>query len=177
MTHTHLPNLGGTVGRILTRAADEARPRGSTDGGKGRPDASGMTRTTTRPSTAMIETLPMFDAPDERSQTSPSSARLDEHGTAEDAPLKRAESGLPAVLDVETAGRLLGLGRSAAYQLVKDGAWPSPVLRLGRRWRVLTAPLLALLEIEGAETSAVDATLRPSPTVPATSWRDRSEQR
>jgi predicted DNA-binding transcriptional regulator AlpA len=52
---------------------------------------------------------------------------------------------LPPVLDVPTAGRLLGLGRSAAYDLVLAGAWPTPVLRLGRRLRIPTAPLLELL--------------------------------
>jgi len=84
---------------------------------------------------------------------------------------------LPPVLDVETAGRLLGLGRSAAYELVKAGAWPTPVLRLGRRWRVLTAPLLALLEIDGLQSSAVDGRLHPSPTAPAIFRHDQGDQR
>ena len=84
---------------------------------------------------------------------------------------------LPAVIDVETAGRLLGLGRSAAYQLVKDGGWPTPVLRLGRRWRVLTAPLLALLGIDGLEPSAAGATLQASPTAPAIFRHDQGDQR
>jgi hypothetical protein len=84
---------------------------------------------------------------------------------------------LPAVIDVETAGRLLGLGRSAAYQLVKDGGWPTPVLRLGRRWRVLTAPLLALLGIDGFEPSPAGATLPASPTAPAIFRHDQGDQR
>jgi len=83
---------------------------------------------------------------------------------------------LPAVIDVETAGRLLGLGRSAAYQLVKDGAWPTPVLRLGRRWRVLTAPLLALLGLDALEPSAAGVTLGPSPTAPAIFRHNQGDQ-
>ncbi len=54
---------------------------------------------------------------------------------------------LPAVVDVERAAQLLGIGRTAAYQLVRSGRWPTPVLRVGRQLRVPTAPLLALLGI------------------------------
>jgi len=78
---------------------------------------------------------------------------------------------LPPVLDVPTAGRLLGLGRSAAYELVLAGAWPTPVLRLGRRLRIPTAPLLALLGLstdslaDGAATQC-GATIDGSPTAP-----------
>jgi predicted DNA-binding transcriptional regulator AlpA len=49
---------------------------------------------------------------------------------------------LPAVLDVPTAGRLLGLGRADAYELARRGEFPAPVLRLGRQLGVPTAPLL-----------------------------------
>lgn len=123
-----------------------------------------------RPGIGAIETLPMFDVPDE------SLPRV-VAGQRETADVEEGKSVLPAVLDVETAGRLLGLGRSAAYQLVKDGAWPSPVLRLGRRWRVPTAPLLALLNIEAVEPSAVGATLRRSLTTPAIFRHDEGDQR
>jgi len=88
----------------------------------------------------------------------------------------RNATALPPVIDVETAGRLLGLGRSAAYQLVKDGAWPTPVLRLGRRWRVMTAPLLALLGIDGLEPSSAGATLQTSPTAPAIFRHNQGDQ-
>ena len=81
---------------------------------------------------------------------------------------------LPPVLDVPTAGRLLGLGRSAAYDLVLAGMWPTPVLRLGRRLRIPTAPLLALLGLpqitdgRGAVPQC-DENLDGSPTGPAVS--------
>jgi len=52
---------------------------------------------------------------------------------------------LPPVIDLPTAARVLGIGRTAAYSLVRSGEWPSPVLRLGGTIRVPTAPLLALI--------------------------------
>ena len=78
---------------------------------------------------------------------------------------------LPPVLDVTTAGRLLGLGRSAAYELVLAGRWPTPVLRLGRRVRIPTAPLLALLGLStdslgGIAASQCGDSLDGSPTAP-----------
>lgn len=57
---------------------------------------------------------------------------------------------LPAVVDVPTAARALGVGRSAAYELVRLGAWPTPILRLGRSIRVPSAPLLELLGLSAA---------------------------
>ena len=54
---------------------------------------------------------------------------------------------LPPVVDLSTAASALGLGRSAAYELVRAGKWPTPILRLGRAIRVPTAPLLVLLGV------------------------------
>lgn len=59
---------------------------------------------------------------------------------------------LPAVVDLPTAARVLGLGRSAAYELVRLGEWPTPVLRLGRLIRVPSAPLLELLGLASPQT-------------------------
>jgi predicted DNA-binding transcriptional regulator AlpA len=61
---------------------------------------------------------------------------------------------LPATVDLPTAARALGLGRSAAYELVRTGAWPTPVLRLGRLIKIPSAPLAALLGLEMAATSS-----------------------
>jgi excisionase family DNA binding protein len=55
---------------------------------------------------------------------------------------------LPTALDVETAARLLGVGRTCAYELVRTGRWPTPVLRVGRAVRIPTAPLLATLGLQ-----------------------------
>ncbi|MER8004950.1 helix-turn-helix domain-containing protein [Streptomyces sp. NPDC094149] len=54
---------------------------------------------------------------------------------------------LPASIDVETAGRALGLGRTTAYTLTKNGEFPCTVIRAGRSYRVVTADLLRLLHI------------------------------
>jgi predicted DNA-binding transcriptional regulator AlpA len=52
---------------------------------------------------------------------------------------------LPVAVDLPTAARLLGIGRTSAYELVRTGRWPTPVIRAGRLIRVPTAPLLAAL--------------------------------
>jgi hypothetical protein len=52
---------------------------------------------------------------------------------------------LPAAIDIGTAAEVLGIGRSAAYELVRCGKWPTPVLRLGKLIRIPTRPLLELL--------------------------------
>ena len=51
--------------------------------------------------------------------------------------------GLPALLRVEQACRLLGISRSAGYRAATTG--DLPILRLGRRIYIPTARLLALL--------------------------------
>lgn len=53
---------------------------------------------------------------------------------------------LPALLDVPEAGRVLGIGRSLAYELVRDGKWPTTVLRVGKLIKIPSAPLLRLIE-------------------------------
>lgn len=57
----------------------------------------------------------------------------------------RTLADLPPVLDLATAARLLGIGRTTAYQLVRADAWPTRVLRLGRQIRIPTAQLLELV--------------------------------
>ncbi len=59
---------------------------------------------------------------------------------------------LPAVIDLPTAAEILSIGRTAAYELVRAGTWPTPVLRLGRLIRIPSAPLLALLELPPRRT-------------------------
>ncbi|MEV6907992.1 DNA-binding protein [Amycolatopsis sp. NPDC051071] len=60
----------------------------------------------------------------------------------------------PATVDVVTAGRPLGLGRNGAYDAVKAGDFPVRVLKIGSRYRVVTAELVALLEARSAPESA-----------------------
>ncbi len=64
---------------------------------------------------------------------------------------------LPAVVDMTTAAEVLGVGRSCAYELVRTGDWPTPVLRFGRLIRVPTAPLLELLGVDSPFSSGVHA--------------------
>ena len=64
-------------------------------------------------------------------------------------------AGLPAVTDLVTAGRALGLGRTKAYDLARTGQFPCPVIRAGKAWLVPTAGLLALLGLPVPGTSAI----------------------
>ncbi len=57
---------------------------------------------------------------------------------------------LPAVVDVTTAARALGLGRSTAYDLARRGEFPCRVLHIGSSYRVPTAELLRVLGIDPA---------------------------
>ncbi|WP_273944690.1 helix-turn-helix domain-containing protein [Kutzneria chonburiensis] len=51
-----------------------------------------------------------------------------------------------------TAARALGLGRTTAYALARDGAFPCRVMRVGAVYRVPTADLLAVLGLHPACT-------------------------
>jgi excisionase family DNA binding protein len=55
---------------------------------------------------------------------------------------------LPAVVDLETAARALGIGRTKAYELAKHGEFPCRLRRIGNTYRVPTAELLRYLGIE-----------------------------
>jgi excisionase family DNA binding protein len=52
---------------------------------------------------------------------------------------------MPVMLDVPEAARLLGVGRTLAYDLIRAGRWPTPVIRVGRLIRVPSGPILELL--------------------------------
>ena len=51
----------------------------------------------------------------------------------------------PVVVDLVTAGRWLGIGRTTAYRLAERDEFPAPVLRIGHSYRVPTVSLLTLL--------------------------------
>jgi hypothetical protein len=63
---------------------------------------------------------------------------------------------LPPVLDLVQAAAMLGLGRTAAYKLVAEQRWPTPVLRLGRLIKIPTQPLLDLLRGTWPQPTGVD---------------------
>ena len=54
---------------------------------------------------------------------------------------------LGATTDVETAGAVLGIGRTKAYELARTGAFPITLIRAGRRYVVPVPALLALLGV------------------------------
>ncbi|MEU6234174.1 hypothetical protein [Kitasatospora sp. NPDC047058] len=64
---------------------------------------------------------------------------------------------LPVAIDLDTANRAIGLGRSKGYELASLGDYPCRVLRLGKKYRVITADLLRLLGIEDAAGGNVAA--------------------
>jgi hypothetical protein len=56
-------------------------------------------------------------------------------------------AGLPPTVKVETAARLMGIGRSLAYELVRRDEFPCTVLHVGNRYIIPTASLLRVLDI------------------------------
>ena len=52
---------------------------------------------------------------------------------------------LPVAVDLVTAGRAFGVGRTKAHELARAGEFPVPVLRLGNTYRVTRADLLRAL--------------------------------
>lgn len=67
------------------------------------------------------------------------------------------ETQLSPTLTVAEAAEMLGVGRSAAYELIRTGKFPVEPLRLGRRYRIPTAKLLTVLGISETSTEAGDA--------------------
>lgn len=57
---------------------------------------------------------------------------------------------LPPTIDVVTAGRAFGINRDTAYKLARSGAFPCEVIQAGRRYRVVTADLLRVLQVPAA---------------------------
>lgn len=62
---------------------------------------------------------------------------------------------LPASIDIVTAGRALGLGRTTAYALARSGDFPVAVIKAGGVYRVSTARLLHVLQITPENTEGV----------------------
>jgi hypothetical protein len=61
--------------------------------------------------------------------------------------------GLPVSVELwPTAARAFGMGRTQAYELAKRGEFPTPVLRLGSRYRVTRADLLRKLGVTEEES-------------------------
>lgn len=55
---------------------------------------------------------------------------------------------LPPLVDLPTAAKVLGIGRGLAYELVREGTWPTPVVRMGKLIRIPTSCLQRVLDGE-----------------------------
>jgi predicted DNA-binding transcriptional regulator AlpA len=79
---------------------------------------------------------------------------------------------LPVVMDLQTAGRAFGLGRTITYELMRRGEFPCPVLRLGRSYRVLKADVMRMVGVSPesavaqAEAPEDPAAAAPPPSAP-----------
>jgi excisionase family DNA binding protein len=67
-------------------------------------------------------------------------------------PDHRRPVGLPALLSVSQAARLLGVGRSTLYNGVRSGVSDVQVVRVGKQWRVPRVAVERLLD--GRQPSA-----------------------
>lgn len=66
---------------------------------------------------------------------------------------------LPVTVDVLTAAKALGIGRTLAHDLIRRDQFPCRVLRIGTRYRVPTSGprgLLAACGVEPQETGAAE---------------------
>lgn len=57
--------------------------------------------------------------------------------------------GWPATVGPPAAARALGISRSYAYELIRRGELPAKVIMVGRKARVSTASILAVLGPDG----------------------------
>jgi hypothetical protein len=57
---------------------------------------------------------------------------------------------LPTVIDLTTAARALGIGRTKAYQLAQTDQFPCRIIRVGTSYHIPTADLLHILGITPA---------------------------
>ena len=62
-----------------------------------------------------------------------------------------------ATVDLMTAARALGLGRTKAYELARRDEFPCRVIRIGDTYRIHTAGLLELLGVTAEERPAAVA--------------------
>ena len=63
---------------------------------------------------------------------------------------------LPGSVDLATAGRALGIGRTKAFELARAGEFPCKVLPVGRKYRVPRTALLAALDIKPTASAIQD---------------------
>ena len=75
-------------------------------------------------------------------------------------PITIAQLRTRATVDLMTAARALGLGRTKAYELARRDEFPCRLIRIGGIYRVPTAGLLELLGVSAEEPRAAAETVR-----------------
>lgn len=63
---------------------------------------------------------------------------------------------MPVTVDISTAARALGLGRSTAYELARRNEFPCRLLHVGSSYRVPTADLLRVLGLDFTELAITE---------------------
>ncbi|MER7859176.1 helix-turn-helix domain-containing protein [Amycolatopsis japonica] len=78
------------------------------------------------------------------------SAAPDSATTAAPSPAWSRErlAALGVTTDLMTAAHMLGIGRTTAYKLARNGTLPVPTVRVGRNYRIAVAPLIELLGLD-----------------------------
>lgn len=56
----------------------------------------------------------------------------------------------PPTVDVPLAGKVFGLSRTHSYELVAKGEFPAEVIKVGSRYRVVTASVIHVLSVKAA---------------------------
>ncbi len=79
---------------------------------------------------------------------------------------------LPAVVPVQTASRVLGIGRNQTYDLIRADRYPVRVLEIAGRFRVSRYDLMRYLGAESPGTSQADTTSQSAGDRPLRSVRD-----
>jgi hypothetical protein len=67
---------------------------------------------------------------------------------------------LPAAVDLVTAGRAFGIGRTLAHELARHGDFPVPVIKIGNRYRVRRSDLIQYLGLSDYSDPTLRSPLR-----------------
>jgi hypothetical protein len=71
---------------------------------------------------------------------------------------------LPITVDLITAARALGIGRTKAYELARTEEFPCRIIRVGTGYHVPTAELLKVLGVTPPRSPEADTGQQPTTT-------------
>jgi hypothetical protein len=74
---------------------------------------------------------------------------------------------LPSAVDLTTAGRALGIGRTKAFELARAGEFPVRVIRVGQKFRVSKAVILEALGVTPVASTGESGPGSRRPAFPA----------